>query len=175
MRIRAAQITRSLQAYDRLLYAEPVVVNRRRPDYNALVHKSPNETLEQVHIKRKSKRYVMNWLDSESYLLSSVEDGDYLFALTQDWSTKTNPVEWGVLPILAKIKEMDRWNRGGVDLFEEIDKHNEKIDDSIARARSNVLEESLREMHSGFKKATSDVNVQGIKDPRLKQLKSRSY
>lgn len=175
MRIRCDVITKALKAYDRLLYAEPVVVNRRRPDYNELVHKNPNEVLEQVHIKRKSKRYNVHRIDQESYLLSLVEDGDFLFALTEDFSTKTNPVEWGVLPILQKLKEMDRWARGGEDLFDEMWKHNEKIDESVSRARSHVLEDSLREMHRGFKKATNDVNTAGLKDPRLKQLKTRSY
>lgn len=33
----------------------------------------------------------------------------FVFALTSDWTLKGTPVDWGIEPLLSKLKESDSW------------------------------------------------------------------
>lgn len=154
MYLRAQSLTKDLKQYDRDLYCE-VVVNR--------------EGVPQIQVRRMVNRFEVVWLDNETYIYALRRSGDYLFSLTENWTVKADPVDWGFLPIINKIRSMDRWNRGGVDLFEEMQKENERIEASEERGRKNLMEEWAREMHPIFKKATSDINTAGMKETRPKK------
>lgn len=175
MHIWCQRLTKVLKAYDRDLYAEPVSAKRRRADYDETIHSSPWEYVEQVHIKRHVKRLETYWLDKDTKMSITVDTGEYLFALTRDWTMSADRVDWGIEPVMAKIRDMDIHYRGGVDLFDEAEKSQLKGAEAKERARKNVLEDGLREMHPIFKKNTNDVNTALFEDPRRKKQKTRSY
>lgn len=85
----------------------------------------------------------------------------YIFSLTDDWSPKGRPVEWGTEPILAHLKAIDLWNSGvGI---EEVISHNEKVDASKDRDRMNNIEAFLKDWRRQFAKATDNVNTGTLK------------
>ena len=84
----------------------------------------------------------------------------YIFSLTDDWTPKGKPVEWGSEPILAHLKAIDLWNSGvGVD---EVIAHNEKMDESVDRARKNNIEAFLKDWRRQFAKATDGINTANL-------------
>jgi hypothetical protein len=94
--------------------------------------------------------------------------------LTHNWRPQGNPVEWGILPILARLKQSDLWKR---DIVSDIEKNEERIAKENDRDRQNKTEDFLYDFHAKFKKTFSDVNVSTMekKDRRRladKQIKS---
>jgi hypothetical protein len=81
----------------------------------------------------------------------------YICSLTDTWGPKGKPVEWGVEVILQRLKAHDLWRD---DTFvERFLAEQVKEDESKQRDVRNSLEGFLEEMHSSFKKATSDINT----------------
>jgi len=86
-------------------------------------------------------------------LLYSRPDKYLIFSLTDTWTFKGKPVEWGIEPVMARIKEMDLWNR---DVFKSLTEDYEKQDKSKAREFRNKAEDVAREMRPQMAKATND-------------------
>lgn len=49
-------------------------------------------------------------------------------SLTEDWTSRTSPVDWGLECISKKLREIDGWNPESI--ISNIEKHNAKIDAS---------------------------------------------
>lgn len=173
--MREYQITRALKAFDKTLFAKRVKVKLRRKDYDEEIHKDPFIYEDQMQILRKTKMYDLAWLDRSIYLLSSRERHDLVFALTDNWNITGTPVDWGIEPIMARIKAMDMWNRGLRDIIDTMDKETEKVEESKERNMKNNVESFLYDFKSEFAKATKDINTSQLKDPRWKKQKTRSY
>ncbi len=80
----------------------------------------------------------------------------FIFALTEDWRFDSEPRDWGLEPILHKIRSHDLWSR---DLAGECLKQTEKMTEVRARERSNNNEAFLKDYRRQFAKTFDDVNT----------------
>lgn len=83
----------------------------------------------------------------------------FVSALTHDWSLKGRPVDWGILPIMKRLDDLDLWKR---DLVGEIEKNDSKKKEAEKRDLQNKSEDFLSDYRSTFKKAFADVNVSSL-------------
>lgn len=81
----------------------------------------------------------------------------FILALTDDWSLQGNPVEWGLEPIAAKIREMDSWHRE--DFYRRMVKHRERVQEMKDKARRNKFRDIATEMRREFAKTCNDINT----------------
>lgn len=132
---RTIQITKALQGYDSLLYAK--------------------EVGSRVDIFRKSFEYVAYDLDGTT-LLAPKEVPHRIFSLTDNWKAFGRPVEWGIEPILAKIRAGDLWKR---DIASEQIASKENEEKSQERAFRNETEAFLKDQRRAIAKHWGDINT----------------
>jgi hypothetical protein len=77
-------------------------------------------------------------------------------ALTHNFQSNGDAVDWGIEPILHRIKSIDLWNR---DLVNEQEKQYDEKKKAIERESKNKAEDEARELRSAFKKTFNDYNV----------------
>lgn len=136
---RAETITRAIKRHDRELYCEK---NREG----------------KLCVYRKGSR--VEPYDVNGHLINFVRPAPYfVFALTENWKTNGVPVEWGIVPILERLKAIDLWNR---DLAEECIRSTEKTTQAIERDRKNSTESFLKEFRTQFARATNGVNTANL-------------
>lgn len=134
---RAERVTRTIKQHDRLLYCE-----RGREG--------------KLCVYRKSERVESYRLDDKSVLHFVRPAPHFIFALTHNWHLSGRDVDWGIEPIMARLKAIDLWNR---DLAEEIIQDEEKRLDGLARDRKNTVESFLLDYRRQFAKAFDGVNT----------------
>lgn len=122
-------------------------------------------------IYRKSTRVETYDLGDGNVLLNVRPSSHYIFALTHNWRPQGEVVEWGALPILKKLREIDSWNR---DIAEEIIQKEEKWKESQDRSRKNHMESFMYELKDHVKEETKDVIIPGhiLKDS-IKKTKDK--
>lgn len=136
-RMRVDQITSAVRAYDSKLYCRANEVGK-------------------LSVYRKSHR-IETYDLGEGKVLHFIRPAPYfVFALTDNWKASGRPVDWGIEPILARLKAIDLWHR---DLAEEIIQQEEKHAQSVARDRRNSIESFMYDFRDTFKKATNDINT----------------
>ena len=119
---RAERVTKAVKSYDSKLYCE----------------KSREGKL---CVYRKSSR--IESYDLNGQLIHFVRPAPYfVFALTKDWRLASEPVEWGLVPIVERLRALDLWHR---DLAEESLKSVEAATLSNERAARNSIEGFLHE------------------------------
>lgn len=150
---REQTITRAIRKYDRDLYAK--AVHGR------------------IDIMRRSARYESYDIDSSARLLFVRPVEQLIFSLTDNWSINGSPVEWGILPILARLKAIDCWNRG--DFFEELESAYENREKSNKRELKNNTEGFLSEFHSVFRNTFKDYNVSNLNKIDRRRIKDGYY
>jgi len=149
------RLTKALKRYDPQLYARRVDTLKRDKSGEFM-----SQT--QMHVFRKSARYeVMSFEDG--HILYSRPQGQFVFALTDNWVSKGDPRPWGIEPVMARLKALDLWNRG-VDIFDEIEKEDEKDEESSKRDLKNNTESFLYDFASEFRKATGQINTSNLKN-----------
>lgn len=137
---RAEQITKAVKSYDSKLYCE----------------KSREGKL---CVYRRGSR--IEPYDIDGLAINFVRPAPhFVFALTHDWKLAGRPVDWGVLPIMNRLKAIDLWQR---DLAEESIKSVERASESYQRDMGNSIESFLYDFRSSFKKATADINTASMK------------
>jgi hypothetical protein len=150
---RAERITREVQTYDRELYCDKNMEGM-------------------LCIYRKGRRYESYQLEDGSVLTYARPSPHFVFALSDTWRATGKPVEWGVVPILNRLKALDLWNR---DLVGELEAAYDKDEESNARKRRNDTESFLLDFRSQFKKTFNDTRVANMdmkKDKRrIKRIK----
>lgn len=150
---RIERITREIQAYDRELYCD-----------------KGKEGM--LCIYRKSKRAEHYQLEDGVWLTSVRPAPHLIFPLTDNWNVKGKPVDWGIVPILQRLKALDLWNR---DIVSDIEEEYDKDKKESARKQKNNTESFLYEFRSQFKKTFNDVrtaNMDMKKDSRrIKRIK----
>lgn len=150
MQNRLATITREVKKYDRELYADLL------PSGIPAVF-------------RKTVRYETYVLDeSEKSTLVVLKESPHLvFPLTDNWSVKGHMVDWGIEPILARLKAMDLWNNES--FMDDLINSYEKAEEGRAKEKRNDIESFFYEMHGQFKKDWKDINTATInkKDRRI--------
>lgn len=119
-------------------------------------------------IYRKSFRYESYQLEDSSWLTVSRPAPHFIFALSDNWNSNGKPVEWGVLPILARLKALDLWNR---DIVGEMEDQYEKEEKSNLRTLRNNTESFLLDFRKQFARATNDVRVANLEKKDSRRIK----
>lgn len=82
----------------------------------------------------------------------------FIFALTDDWTAKGKPREWGIEPVLNRLKAIDLW-KSGDSVIDRILADYEKAEESERRASRNSIESFLLEFRKPFARATNGINT----------------
>lgn len=146
---RADWLTESLKTHDRELYCEK--------------HREGK-----LCVYRNSKRWESYQLDDGSIITVARSAPFFVFALTHNWRMDGNPVEWGYIPILNRLNEIDTQRR---DMVSELEAQYEIAEKSERRQKRNQIEDGLRESYSKIKKSFSDVrtcNMEKVDNRRRK-------
>lgn len=134
---RAERITAQVKLRDRELYCE-------------------RDKEGKLCVYRKSLRWEIYRLKNGIALQFARPAPHFIFALTHNWAMNGRPVDWGIEPILARLKAIDLWNR---DLASDIIAEEEKTLESAARARTNSTESFLLDFRKQFARTFNDVNT----------------
>jgi hypothetical protein len=92
----------------------------------------------------------------------------YIMALTDNWSQSGQSVDWGLEPIMARLRSIDGWSR---DVYEEdIYQQKERSKEKSERHFANETEAFLKEFRPQFAKAFDGINTSSMDkiDPRRK-------
>lgn len=131
------RLTKELKSYSRDLYAE----------------RSPNGG---VQIYRKTTRYESYDFDGKT-LTVAIPQAQLIVCLTDDWTMKGNPVEWGIEPVCWKIRSID--SHRDDSYFEKMLELREQSEKNKKRELSNNMKAIAADMRQDFAKATNDIVV----------------
>ncbi len=128
----------------------------------------------ELQIMRKSFRMVPYDIDGKGVSVAT-STPHYIMSLTEDWTGKTRPVDWGLEPIIRRLKEIDDW--GGESSFDRMLRDNSKKDELKEKAFASLTEDVAKEWRKDFKKHTSDLLTHSVdkKDPRQKGDRKYGY
>lgn len=89
----------------------------------------------------------------------------FIFAVTTNWKMTGQPVDWGLVPIINRLREIDLWNR---DLAEEIIQKEEESARIKRKDLKNESEAFLKDYRRKFAGTFNDVRVSNMdkKDKR---------
>lgn len=82
-----------------------------------------------------------------------------VFALSDDWSMKGTPREWGLEVILSRLQAIDIWKGSGETVFDRLDKQFRLADASKERDVRNNIESFLYDFRRQFARATDSINT----------------
>lgn len=137
---RAKRITDAIQALDYELYAKDDGVA--------------------IRIYRKCKELRSEALTPDVQVLNVVRNDHLVMSLTDTWGVKGKRVDWGIEPILARIKALDLWNSN--NMATEFFAQEEQDAKSKERKLRNSTEDFLYDFKDQFAKATNDINTSGF-------------
>ena len=145
---RVERLTEEVQTHDRELIAQRMSHGR-------------------IGIFRKSYRYESYCLDDMN-LTYARPSNHLIFTLSHDWTANGRPVDWGIEPIMARLRAIDLWNNES--MVEDMIKGYEKDQESADRDRDNSMESFLLDFRRQFQKTFNDFNTSGMKtDNRSKR------
>lgn len=137
MDARVKRITEELRHYDRDLYATRI-------------------TSGMIQVYRNKRRWETYEFEGQTLRVSR-PNPLFIFALTDTWTLKGRPVEWGLEPIASKIREMDNWRDDSQ--FAEMVNRREKKKADQERAFKNDIRARAMDVRSDFAQATNDINT----------------
>jgi len=145
-------LNKTISRYDRELFAK-------------------RDGLGMIRVLRKAQRFLSYSFDGAilHYAVSTPSD---VFCLTDNWTIRGRPVEWGIEPVLARLKAIDVWSHP--EIQEELIKNIQKSDLSERRDLRNNIESFLLDFRKQFAKAFNDINTSTLDkkaDPRWKKEK----
>jgi hypothetical protein len=122
---------------------------------------------------RRSKRFEVVYEEEGVRLLNLVEGKQYVCAITDNWTATGKRREWGIDDVVDHIRKIDVVANKA--LFDEMDAHNEKVEESKKRDVRNNIESFWIDQRRAFQKATEHVLTHSMsKDEPRKRLKDRS-
>lgn len=138
---RAKLLTSHLKEYDHDLYA---------------IRESSTGT---IHVYRKAKRPIHFNYDDVNYV-ALVENPQFILALTDNWTLKGRPVDWGIDPLLERIRSIDSFNAAKKvqDLIASYEARSAQKD----KDRKDSHEAWLRDNRNVFKRAFNDINTSNL-------------
>lgn len=131
----ARRLTRAVSGYDRELFV-----------------KREGETL---RVLRKATRFLSYEVDGQ-HLLYSVSAPHVIFHLTDNWTVNGKPVEWGVEPLLSRLRAIDSHKR---DVAGEIIENQKKSEEISKKDFRNNNEAFLKDFRRQFSKAFNNINT----------------
>lgn len=145
---RLERLTKAVQWHDRELFAQRMTHGR-------------------IGIFRQSYRFEHYDFDGMNIIFTK-DSPHLIFTLTHNWTANGRPVEWGIEPILARLKAIDLWQNESQ--VEDMIKGYEKDKESTDRDRDNSIESFLLDFRRQFQKTFNQFNVSGMKtDNRSKR------
>lgn len=109
-----------------------------------------------VLVMRKADRLEASDYHQEEMNLDEIRP-QIIFALTHDWTVYGRSVDWGIEPILEKLRSMDSW--ASTAWISEMRKENERIKEDKKRMERNEFRATASDMRKEFAKATNDINT----------------
>lgn len=113
-----------------------------------------------VTIYRNHTTYIRYSFEGKNLYVSTVRP-QWVTALTKDWSASSCPIEWGIEPILSRLKTMDQWRKENA--LDGVRRHNEKVKANKQREQHNNLKALAADVRRDFAKATNDINTANLK------------
>lgn len=127
-------------------------------------------------VMRRARKLVAYAFNGGTLWVSEPNDFQVL-PLTHNWQAKGRPVEWGVLPLMERLRSMDAHNDshdGGV--IARLEREDEKHEEAKRRHVRSLHEAMAYEQHSVFRKAFKDINTANLrKDLATKGMKRNGY
>lgn len=112
-----------------------------------------------IRILRKGDR-----LEASDFNQSEPEIADLnpqlILSLTHDWKPSGQPVEWGIEPVLERLRSMDSWT--DPSMFTRMVSKRERMESDKARSKSNEIRARASDMRQEFARATNDFNTAGM-------------
>lgn len=142
-----AYITRVVKIYDRDLFCD-----RNRDGI--------------LSVMRKYKKYRFEARHRGVNILAIRDNPQHVLSLTDNWQLNGAPRNWGSEHVLNRLREMDAWS--SKYFFEEIERRNEKVDESKMRDFRNKTEAALYESASSIRKGFSDINTANMDKQKLR-------
>ncbi len=93
-------------------------------------------------VLRRVKTYELVTEGDDFKLYDLKARTQFVIALTDNWKMSGRPIPWGIDKVVTKIKEMD--TQSNELLFEELDRQNEKVEETKKRDFRNNAEAFLR-------------------------------
>ncbi len=121
---------------------------------------------------RKVKRWVMVCEDEAFRFANLVEDKQFVFAITDTWTLRGEPRDWGIDDVVGRIQKLDTLAQK--DFFEKMDAENERQDSIKRKDLRNEMEAFWSHERNRFVKTTNDILTHSLsKDEPKKRLKDR--
>jgi hypothetical protein len=108
-----------------------------------------------VFIKRRGVYWASLLFDGE-WLSYSRPCEFPVLSLTHDWTSEGKPVEWGIEPLLGRLREIDNYNH---DVLGRIYEENEKRERVRKQSAHNNFRAAAADSRRDFAKALNDVNT----------------
>lgn len=109
-------------------------------------------------VYRKGQR--IESYDVDGVVIGFVRPAPYLvLSLTDTWNLNGKPREWGIEPIMNRLRMSDTWSR---DVAKESIESIEKFDESKERAIDNHIESYLKDVRREFAGVTNDINTANL-------------
>lgn len=121
------------------------------------------ESDRRINIYRKRTLFDVYDCGSFNLRVTKVEPV-YILALTDTWTPQGKPVDRGIEPVMAKLREMDCWNR--TSFYDEFKKDRDRTEDSRARERRGIIEDTASELRKPFAKAFDTYSVSSLTSKR---------
>lgn len=145
---RADQINKEVRQYDRDLYCI------KGDSHHVIMRKA-----------YRAKKY-----DVEGVTLICFERRDEpVFHLTDNWQVNGRPADWGIEPIMRRLRYADSRNEQA--FIWEKDKLDEKFEKSRLKDRKNMFESLAYEVQPVYKKIREEVNLSSLNKSDIPLMK----
>lgn len=137
---RTRVLTKHLRRYDDKLYAK-------------------REQTGAIHVYRDGVGfYPFEW--NGLNFKASFPSPDFVLALTDNWTVRGRPIEWGIEPLLHRIQKIDGWRND--HMADKLIEGYERRDMQKKKDLHNQNEAFFGDHHRQFKKAFSEINTSNM-------------
>ena len=113
-----------------------------------------------IHLYRMKPLVVWHKFEGIS-LGAAINSEQYIMSLTHNWKETGRPADWGVLPFMARVQEIDGWNQG--DEYDEFCKRRIRTEEDRKRINRNDFKARATDLRRDFARATNDLRMGGEK------------
>ena len=93
----------------------------------------------------------------------------FVMALTDTWTARGIPREWGLTVVEARLMAHDLWKNETI--VDRLEKEMQKRDESLERDRKNSIEAFLYDFRRQFARATDGINTSSLSKVDKRALK----
>lgn len=111
-----------------------------------------------IHVRRKASNVGDSDFDIESG--NSGPPSYFVCALSDNWSQLGNPVDWGIEPVLDRIKTMDLW--ASHHSLKDMRERREREQRDKERQNKNEIRAKALDLRKDFAKAVNDINTSSL-------------